>query len=81
MRFEACSKEIYEKHIGHYKASDNLALLTAFMDSNHECARLVDHNWKDPYVGANSLRKSLKTYKLGGVRVFVRKGEIYLVKI
>lgn len=81
MRFEAASKEIYEQNASYYKSSDNLALLDAFLRSDHECVRVVEHKWKDAYVGANSLRKSIERYRYGGVKAFVRGGEIYLVKI
>lgn len=81
MRFEACSKEIIGNKKGYYKPSDNLSLLTAFTECDHECVRVTEHNWSNPNVGAGSLRKSIERYRIGGVRVFVRKGEIYLVKI
>lgn len=80
MRFEACSMKIYEEGLRYYKPSNNLALLEAFIESDHECVRIIDHTWKTPAIGATSLRKSIDRYRFGGIKVFMRKGEIYLVK-
>ena len=81
MKFEAVSKdEVYT--IQHAcRNSDNLKLLDDFAKSNVDCARVVDHNWADAKSGASSLRNSIKHYKYGGVKIAVRKEEIYLIKV
>jgi len=77
MRFEACSKDIYTKM---YKTSSNMELIDQFLKSDHECVRIVDHHWANAKSGYASLKKSIKHYHYGGIEVFMRQGDIYLIK-
>lgn len=78
MRFEACSKDIYTTK--HYKSTSNLKLLDDFMASEHDCVRIIDHNWANAKNGYCSIANSIRHFKYGGVKVFTKDKEIYLVK-
>lgn len=78
MKFEACSKELY--NFKGYTNTSNMRLLDDFMHSEHDCVRIVDHRWSSAKSGYGSILNSIRNYKYGGVKVFTRGGEIYLVK-
>lgn len=77
MKIEAVSKDVLTKV---YRNMGNLQLLDEFTNSGIECARIINHHWKDAKSGASCLRNSIRIYRYGGVKVVTRNGEIYLVK-
>lgn len=77
MKLEACSKDVYTKG---YKHTSNMELLDQFVNGDHDCVRIVDHHWENAKSGYASILNSIKHYRYGGVKVFTRQGEIYLVK-
>ena len=60
--------------------SDNYAPLAEFADSGLECAKVEGWPHKTATACAVSLRASIKHYRMFTIRVFVRKGEVFLIK-
>ena len=62
-----------------YRKTKNYSILMEFIHSDMECAKIEKVNG-GAYQYANSLRRSLKYFNLGGVRVAVRKNDVFLIK-
>ena len=62
------------------KNTSNYKVLSEFIDSGMDCARLDGFSQKRADICANSLRAAIKRYKFG-VRVIVNRGEVFLVKV
>lgn len=67
------------KEINGYKRSANNILLEDFLNSGLTCAEVVDFTTKTAYYCAQSLRNSIKRYKMPGVIAITRGGKPYLV--
>ena len=65
--------------IAAYRKTKNYSILMEFINSDMDCARVEKANG-GAYQYANSLRRSLKYFNLRGVRVAVRKDDVFLIK-
>lgn len=78
MELKACNIEEFGKKRA--KKADNYKLLTEFADSDMKCARVDGWKHKSAHICATSLRKTIENYNMFDIAVFVRKGEVYLIK-
>lgn len=62
-----------------YAKTDNYRILTTFLESGLDCAKL--EGWPQSSVSSclSSLKSSIKRYRMG-VDVISRKGEVFLIK-
>lgn len=65
----------------HYKRTKNFRILEDFANSNYDCVRLVDYEYKNAKSGYGSLRKSIERFGFNGVNVFIRGEEMFLIKV
>lgn len=78
MELKACNiEELGRKRA---KRADNYKLLSDFADSDMKCARVDGWQHKSAHVCATSLRKTIESYNMFDITVFVRKGNVYLIK-
>lgn len=63
-----------------YKSTKILSLLMEFKNSDMTAARIDGAEYKSAYSGAQSIRKSVKRFNIGGIIVAERQGNIYLLK-
>ena len=78
MELKACNLNEFGKKRA--KKADNYKLLTDFADSDMKCARVDGWRHKTVHGCATSLRKTIENYNMFDIAVFVRKGEVYLIK-
>ena len=78
MNFVAC--DISELKTGAYKKYGNFKLLTAFAESDLDCAKIEGYSHKTVYSCAHSLNASIKRYRMYTIEAFVRNGNVYLIK-
>lgn len=64
-----------------YKRTKLLAILEEFKKTGMECARIVDHDYKNSESARNAFIRSIQRFGINGVRVCVKSGEIYLVRV
>jgi hypothetical protein len=64
-----------------YKKSKNYLLLTDFMESDMDCAKVENYTQKCARHCSTSLNISIKRYRMGGIRSIVRDGEVFLIKV
>lgn len=62
------------------KHTDIYLVLTDFLNSDEDCVRIEDYPHKNTNSCATSLRKSIKRFYDGSIKVIQRKGNVYLVK-
>lgn len=62
------------------KNTSNYKVLTEFVDSGMDCAKIEGWTQAGAKACANSLRTSIKRFRFG-VRVVLSKGEVFLVKV
>lgn len=60
--------------------NDNYATLMEFIDSDMTCAEVTDFGSRTATACANSMRASVKRYRLNNVIVTVRGNKLYLIK-
>lgn len=78
MELKACNfEELGRKRA---KKADNYKLLIEFADSDMKCARIDGWRHKTAHGCATSLRTTIENYNMFDIAVFVRKGEVYLIK-
>lgn len=77
MRLVPCDPN--DLNIRAYRRTKNLAILMEFINSDIECAKIERSNL-NAYQCANSLRRSADHYGLKGVKIAVRKNEVFLLK-
>lgn len=63
-----------------YKRTKNQNVLKEFINSDLDCVRVEGWEHVNAAACANSLKNSIKRFRVTGIQVFVRKGEVYLVK-
>lgn len=63
-----------------YKRTKNQNVLKEFINSDLDCVRVEGWTQNNADSCANSFRQSIKRFRVTGIQVFVRKGEVYLVK-
>lgn len=78
MKLVAYDKDELMKGI--YKRTKNQKILKEFIDGEAECARIEGWTNRNATACACSFRESIKRFRVTGIHVFVRKGEVYLVK-
>lgn len=64
---------------GKKKMPKNLAILQEFLNSGFDIASLEDYPHKNSHSCATALTRSARNFGLP-VRVFVREGQVYLLK-
>ena len=64
-----------------YKRTKLLTILEEFKKTGMECARIVDHEYKNAETARNAFNTSIKRFGINGVRVLVNKNELYLVRV
>ena len=78
MKLVAYDKE--KLNLGMYKKTKNLKILNEFINSDMDCARVEGYSNVNAASCASSLKRSVDRFRMTGIEVFVRKGEVYLVK-
>lgn len=78
MELKACNLTDFGKKRA--KKADNYKILTEFADSDMKCARVEGWQHKTAHICAASLRNTIENYNMFDIAVFVRKGEVYLIK-
>ena len=63
-----------------FKATRNLNILTEFIESGMDCAKIEDYTQREARYCATSLNNSIKRYHMTGVRAVMLDHEVYLVK-
>jgi hypothetical protein len=63
-----------------YKKSDNYLILTEFVESDLECAKVEGFTQSSASGAAASLRQSIKRYRMGNIDAISRGGELFLIK-
>lgn len=76
MKLIPCDK----KELGHiWKPTKNFEILQEFANSDLDCVRVgYDHTCAKNAV--TSLSKSIKTFRMDGIKVVQRKDKVYLIK-
>lgn len=69
--------EPHERKKG-FKRTKLLALIEDFKNSDLDLARVEDWEYVSAKVGANAINAAIRNFKIGGVRAFTRKENIYL---
>lgn len=57
------------------------AIVTEFVESDMECAEIVDHDCKNAWIAAGCANKAIKSLKIKGVIAVSRKGHCYIIRI
>lgn len=65
----------------YYKRTSNQAMLEEFLKMDADAVKLEWHNYKTPYQGAQSIRRSAERFGMKNIKVVSSKNEIYLIKI
>ena len=65
----------------YYKRTGNQAMLEEFLKMDADAVKLEGHNYKTPYQGAQSIRRSAERVGMINIKVVSSKNEIYLIKI
>ena len=60
--------------------SNNYALLMEFLNSEHDCMKVVNSIQKSSDICANSLRISIKKFGLNSITAIKRGENVYLIK-
>ena len=71
--YEANVKMLYQK-------TRNQEILNAFANSEYECVRITNWDHKDASSCASSLKQTIKRLNMFHIEVFVRNGEVILLK-
>lgn len=66
---------------GYYKKTANYELLKEFAESGLKCAEVEDFTQQSATGCANSLRQTLKRYRMGTVQAVTRNGRVFLIKV
>lgn len=62
------------------KYTDIYSILTDFLNSDDDCVKVEDFPHKNAASCVDSMRKSIKRFYDGSIKVIPRKGDVYLVK-
>ena len=65
----------------YYKIARTQAMLEEFLKMDADAVKIEGHNYKTPYQGAQSIRRSAKRFGMENIKVVSCKNEIYLIKI
>lgn len=60
--------------------TDIYSILTDFLNSDDDCVKVEDFPHKNTASCVDSMRKSIKRFYDGSIKVIQRKGDVYLVK-
>ena len=68
------------KEVGNiYKPTKNFDLLQEFASSDLDCVRVI-YDCKNAEYAVNSIRESIKRFRMDGIRAIKRKDKVYLIK-
>lgn len=65
----------------HYRRTKNLQILEDFMNGNADCVQLVDHGHTNAKNCQSCLYNSIVRFGITGVKVVIREGNVFLVKV
>jgi hypothetical protein len=68
------------KNIDGFRKSDILMAIEKFVESDMDCVKIEGWTHKHATSCMSSFRNAINRYKIGGVRVLVRNGEVFLIK-
>lgn len=63
-----------------FRRTKNLDILTAFVESGMDAARLDAFDYADARKGSSSLKASIKHFGFNGITAVSRRGNLYLIK-
>ena len=63
-----------------YSRTSNLKILESFLESGLDCAKLEEWTHSSAYSCSASLRRSIQRFGMKGIKVKIRKGEVFLIK-
>lgn len=63
-----------------FRRSKNLDILTTFVESDMDTARLDAFDYTNARAGSSSLKASIKRFGFNGINAVSRKGNLYLIK-
>lgn len=63
-----------------YTKTKNFKILTEFIDSGMECAKVEGWSNKYAHYCSSSLQQSIKWFKMNNVRAITRNGEVFLIR-
>lgn len=64
-----------------YAKSNNLKMLEEFANSNYDCVKVEDYPHKTATGCYTSFCKSIKRFNMTGIKVCIRGGDVFLVKV
>lgn len=64
-----------------YKRTKLLVILEEFKKSCMECARIVDHDYKNAECARGAFNVAIKRFGINGVQVCTKNKELYLVRV
>lgn len=65
---------------GSYSKTTAMSIIEKFKESNMDCAEVRDYTHKTANSCANSLKQSIKRFRVFNVDVIVRQNRVFLVK-
>lgn len=68
------------KDVGYYKKTKNFELLTEFASSEYDCVMVKEYDHKNVDNCVNSLRGSIRKFKMDNIIVIQRNGCVFLAK-
>ncbi len=74
-------KNIKSVEYGKHKPGKVQAIVNEFVESDMECAEIVDHDCKNAWIAAGCVNKAIKSLKVKGVRAISRKEHCYIVRV
>lgn len=81
MNLVPCEIKDVQVRTNGYKLSKNLKILQEFIEMDVDCMEVVDYTNKTAESCSNSLRYSIKRYKLSGITACTCNHKVYLVKV
>lgn len=63
-----------------FSRTKNFDILTAFIESGMDAARLDAFDYADARKGSSSLKASIRHFGFSGITAVSRKGNLYLIK-
>lgn len=74
-------RNLVEVDFKSFAETRNQEILDEFMDSDMECAEVMDYTHKTATSCAGSLNTSIKRFKYHGVKAISRSNKVYLIKV
>lgn len=63
-----------------FKKTALLSVLEEFENSGHDCVRIEDYPQSSAKTCYSSFYNAINRYHMNNIKVFTRRGEVYLVK-